>query len=762
MVISIFITSLLTLNVFAEETGNIYEQYIHDGYKINYEITDTWSNGFTTYITVYNSGTTEINGWALKCDSNITIANIWNAVVYKSSEDYLVINNDVFNANIPVDSSITFGYTSIGEPTVPEDITLSQLRIKNNDDMTVNLEVKSEWDDGFIGNIEITNNSENDIVDWQLAFGSDFQIVQSDDLKIVEEAFDYYTIEGTYNYSIPANSTINLSFTGTKSGENPTLYLDYLSKVVPYYDISGDDLSQYYRICNYSNEEFPLDMNIVIDENTLDFDMYNMQTMGMPYWNTDNLAFNISMNINGIFTDIIDYEFILCDEAAQAVYPAGAVLSDINIGSTYYYNLNVTHDDESIEMYAGSITVYTSTYNEIYIINDFSEVEPPKISSSPLLKSAYGTLTDYDYNVTYSSTYNNESLASALNMRYTMTYTSSKSGKGLIINECDADYYAIQVPANSQTTVSLYEPSSEYHLFILDANGQIKKALVTRGNKATSFLNTTAASITYYILICGAGWEENGTSIYYNDSSYYSLNITNAKNSRIWFGQQEYKVGTYEFWNADILQKLYINNSKYFTVGWSSVTGDPKDLMEAGCNLTALAMVLRNLGKTTVSDTYDFRTSFTGKLPADPYTVMLSNIGSYGTVTRNSTAGYTLSTTNSDPMSIVSYADLGTDFNATISNAISLTGTDEQKATTLMNLLNNGYNTQGIVVRVQYPTCRHSIVIIKSNTPKATNPNDRFYVYDPASSNYSDGLHKWSFASSNGQISSTYAYFLIS
>lgn len=622
-----------------------------------------------------------------------------------------------------------------------DDYSISQLRVKSDNDVSVDFEIESELENSFIGKIKIINSSENDIVSWQLAFAADFRINQSDDFNIITDLSDYYIVEGTDLSVIPANSSIELVFNGEKNADTASLYFDYLSEVVPSYTIDSENLSQYYNVCNYSNNEFPLDMGIVVDENTLDFDINNSQVMGIPYWNTDNLDFSIMFDINENFSEIVDYEFVLCYNESQTSYKSFLSLSDIEIDTAYDYNLNVTNADGSISLYAGSMTVSTDIYNNIFILNDFSEVVPPINGDIPSVMASYSNLSDTDLSVSGSSLYNNESMSCALNMKYDMTNITSICGVGLIRNANDGDYYALTASANSKITATLYCPSGKnYCLYILDSSGTVRASKTSTGNKTISLLNSSSSSATYYVLVCGYGWKENGQSSYYSNEDEYSLNICVAKSSKVWFGQQEYAVGSYLFWNGSTAQNLYINNKKYFTTGWSSVTGEAKDLMEEGCNLTAIAMVLRNLGKSTVSEKYDFRTYYTGYLPADPYTVTLSNINSNGKGTRTSSSRFDLTSSVGDVMYVQSYSNIANDFGATYNGNTTLSGTSSAKADQIMNYLNSGYGTQGVIVR----TNGHSIVVFKSNTPTASNYADRFYVYDPASTLYSDGIHKWS------------------
>ncbi len=743
--LSVVLSATMVVSVLPMTSAYAQEQitrtYEYDECSITYDITEKWTNNYKVEVTVTNCGDSSIEGWAIELDSVSNITSIWDAMVYENNDETTVINNIGYNSEIPADSSVHFGYIAQGTAIIPDNASLSQLRVKSDKNISTELQVTNKWDDNFLGKIIVTNNSESDIAYWQIAFAADFNIISSDSFTFETELGDYYVIDGIYDKVIAANSSIELPFIGEMNADTATMYFDYASEIVPKYTIDENNLEQYYDINNYSNDEFPLTMHITVDENDLDFDMYNMRILGVPYWNRDNLSASIDLDINDNYSDIVDYEFLLCYNDYQQSYSADTPITDVEIDNTYYYNLTVINIDESVDLYAGSFTVTIDANNVMFILNNFAKVVQPSDIDTPMLMSAYSNLSDTDYAVSNSSTYNNESMSCALNMTYNMTSKTSISGDGLIRNSTDGDYYAFTIPANTRITATLYSPTGKnYCVYILNSSGTQVAGNTTNGNKTISATNSSSSNAVYYVLVCGYGWKNTGSSTHYSADDYYALNICTAQNSRTWFGQQEYKVGSIEYWNGEAAKKLYINNSKYFTTGWSSVTGEAVDLMESGCNITAIAMVMRNLKKSTTSNLYDFRTSYTGKLPADPYVVTLANIGSDGVITKTSSTRYDLTTSNSDPMSIASYSNIATAFGATYVSNPALSGITANKADTIMSYLNNGYSNQGVIVR----TNGHSIVVFKSNTPSATNVADRFYVYDPASTQYANGTTKWS------------------
>ena len=734
---SIATNNLFALVASANSISPERKEYVHEGYTVTYCATQNTEYSSTVEVTIQNTGNSTIKGWAVEYMSADTIDNIWNADVYCITDDgYPIINCTTYNLDIKPNESVSFGYAIDTNTFAPDDIKLSQLRMEKEYGFDVNFFVENEWDTGFNGIIEISNTTDIPIIDWQLAFGSNFSIVYSDTFEITTNSTDYYVIEGTYNNYIAPNSSVLMNFVGEKTAEEANIVLDYLSEIIPYFDTNNANTNKYYTIHNYSNDEFPLNFDITVDEDTLDFDMYNMQIMGIPSWNTSTLEFSITPYINENFLEFDDFKLIISNGETEKVYTSGDIITDLSLDMLYEYTVELLYEDEFYTVNIGNFIVCTSVYNSLFILNDYSEVN----STGASLFSNYSCLYDNDISVTGSSTYNNDSMECALNSPIPINFENRTSacGDGYIRYSTDGDYYAITVPQNSTTKISLTVPNGKYYnLYVYNSSKKLVYSKTASGNKYISF-NNTSGSQTYYILVCGKGWAENSKSSYYSISLPYSLNITNAKNNRIWFGQQAYKVGTYEYWNAQALTKLYLNGFQFFNTTWKKPNDD---WMEDGCNLTAIAMVLRNLGKCTKNDVYDFRLSYTGNLSADPYAVMLANINSNGAVQKTSLYRYDLTTNCSDPMSVGDYDNIASYFDATYDGKIELTGlTTSAKAAKIMEYLNNGYNTQGVIIR----TNGHSVVVFKSNTPSASNVADRFYVYDPSDVLYSDGLHKWS------------------
>lgn len=129
-----------------------------------------------------------------------------------------------------------------------------------------------------------------------------------------------------------------------------------------------------------------------------------------------------------------------------------------------------------------------------------------------------------------------------------------------------------------------------------------------------------------------------------------------------------------------------------------------------GCYVTSYAMVLKTLGAKTVAKQYDNRTSSTGYLTADPFTVTLANL-SFPT-----TSGDVLNGglgTSTSPVYINSAANLVNYFGKTTST-VSLDGKSEATKKYNLNTYINKY-PQGVILEFSGTSGTHALVLIESN-----------------------------------------------
>ncbi|MEM7592008.1 MAG: expansin EXLX1 family cellulose-binding protein [Cyanobacteria bacterium P01_A01_bin.83] len=91
-----------------------------------------------------------------------------------------------------------------------------------NESIVVNYSQVQEWGDGFQGQISITNNSDSNLVNWDLKFDLPNEISNIWDAEIAESSNGSYTIENAaWNREIAVGETIDISFIAEGSSSTP-------------------------------------------------------------------------------------------------------------------------------------------------------------------------------------------------------------------------------------------------------------------------------------------------------------------------------------------------------------------------------------------------------------------------------------------------------------------------------------------------------------------------------------------------------------
>jgi cellulase/cellobiase CelA1 len=78
-------------------------------------ITSSWSGGFQADVTVQNTGTRQIGGWAVRLTlpSGVQVSNIWNAAV-DTSAPATTVRNVSYNGTLAPSASTSWGMTLSG------------------------------------------------------------------------------------------------------------------------------------------------------------------------------------------------------------------------------------------------------------------------------------------------------------------------------------------------------------------------------------------------------------------------------------------------------------------------------------------------------------------------------------------------------------------------------------------------------------------------------------------------------------------------
>ncbi len=97
------------------------------GCAASYSVVNSWPGGFQASVTVANSGSSAINGWAVNMTlpSGQNINSLWNGV-NSGTSGAITVRNAPYNGTIAAGASTTFGYTGTGDGSgTPSGVTCS-------------------------------------------------------------------------------------------------------------------------------------------------------------------------------------------------------------------------------------------------------------------------------------------------------------------------------------------------------------------------------------------------------------------------------------------------------------------------------------------------------------------------------------------------------------------------------------------------------------------------------------------------------------
>ena len=288
---------------------------------------------------------------------------------------------------------------------------------------------------------------------------------------------------------------------------------------------------------------------------------------------------------------------------------------------------------------------------------------------------------------TESESNNTRATANSVNQDDTIT--------GYISSSSDVDYFKVTASANGVFNFWLGNiPSGkDYDLYIYNSSGFLLGSS-TSTSATQEFVSgiTATKGNTYYFAV-------KGKSGHYSATSAYTVRCRILMNPYTGFSQSSPANSATSFTTTN-LDKLYSSGS---STSWLT------RFKNAGCIIGSYAMILRNLGATTSSTHYDFRSGVTGHLTSDPFTVMLANT-SWPTISANTNGTYTAATTQD---SVYTYhGRIASGFGKTVSQVSLSELSTGEKANAIAYYLS--LHPEGVAVSFQSGTRTHTIVFIQT------------------------------------------------
>ncbi len=203
----------------AEVRNNLYE---YNGYNVEYTVTNEWYGGQTVEIKIINTGTESILNWAVKCEIDGEISNLWNAQIYDNKNSTYIFKNCGWNYEIRPNEYVIFGYTLNNDVfSIPEEIESCTERKMLTLGYSVDLNITSTWDTGIQGEIVIKNTSTEPLEAWILSFDSTFSIDNLWNARVLASENNHYSIASeSWTNPIAVGESKAIGFVARKTTES--------------------------------------------------------------------------------------------------------------------------------------------------------------------------------------------------------------------------------------------------------------------------------------------------------------------------------------------------------------------------------------------------------------------------------------------------------------------------------------------------------------------------------------------------------------
>jgi hypothetical protein len=174
-----------------------------------------WDSGFCSNVVVSNPNDTQ-EEWNISFNAGGLINNIWNA---NYSQDKTTLETTArgvdWNSVIEPHSSRDFGFCAdkvSSEPTTPP----------SGGDLTVTQTDNSSWDGGFCKNVQVKNNTSNDI-DWEVKFPVNGTIFNLWNANYSQDSATLETTAGgvDWNNIVPANAQVEFGYCANEATTPP-------------------------------------------------------------------------------------------------------------------------------------------------------------------------------------------------------------------------------------------------------------------------------------------------------------------------------------------------------------------------------------------------------------------------------------------------------------------------------------------------------------------------------------------------------------
>jgi len=178
-----------------------------------------WDSGFCSNVSIYNPNSTR-ELWSISFDAGGLINNLWNANYTQDSSTLETRASGVdWNEYVEANSNVSFGYCATKVATS----TSTDVAEPQSGDLSVTQTDNADWGDGFCKNVQVKNNTSNDI-DWDVTFPIDGLVYTSWNANLTQ---DSSTLQASangvdWNNIVKANSQVEFGYCANRVSSSTT------------------------------------------------------------------------------------------------------------------------------------------------------------------------------------------------------------------------------------------------------------------------------------------------------------------------------------------------------------------------------------------------------------------------------------------------------------------------------------------------------------------------------------------------------------
>ena len=256
LLISAIMLFQLSVQVFASYPEEHTCSYETGNCTVTYTVQNEWDSYRQIEMSVTNNGEETLRNWALKLDCSGEVADIWNAEVCTDDGEIIVLRNCGYNYEIIPGNTVEFGFQLRGEELkLPESVSLCNKTVDSTAGSEISYEITNNWDNGFIAEVSVTNNSDEPLEAWRLAFNGNFEITNLWNANKLYSENGFLVENDVTTIPIAKGETKKFGFQGSITpGETPEMSDFVLTSVV--IDLNSEQPS---------NPDNPVDPDIPVD-----------------------------------------------------------------------------------------------------------------------------------------------------------------------------------------------------------------------------------------------------------------------------------------------------------------------------------------------------------------------------------------------------------------------------------------------------------------------------------------------------------------